>query len=106
MNTSKIGMITGGILIGCAVLTDSIDGLLGLGMFGFIVDIPAALFFGICFSHNNLSMLHPDRALKFLGTIVVEATPASIVSSGLYSLRSFIRHSLGSVSKLTLLSLR
>ena len=85
-------MITGGILIGCAVLTDSIDGLLGLGMFGFIVDIPAALFFGICFSHNNLSMLHPDRALKFLGTIVVEATPASIVPMWTYAVTSTVLH--------------
>ena len=75
MNTERISYTTGGFLIGVAVLVDILDFILALGFFGFIIDAPATLFFGIAFSHVGVSMMDGDRVLKFLSTSLIEAVP-------------------------------
>jgi len=75
MNTERIGKATAFILTTVAVLVDGADFLLGFGALGILVDIPAAFFFGVCFSHCGVSMMDPKRVFKFLATIGAEAIP-------------------------------
>ena len=62
-------------MIVCAACVDALDWLLGLGFFGFIINIPATFLFGIWLSDRGLSIMHPDRALKFISTIGAEMVP-------------------------------
>lgn len=75
MNTTRISVTTAIFLVAIAVLTDIADFLLGMGALGILVDIPAALILGICFSHCDVSLMDSKRVGKFLATIVAEATP-------------------------------
>jgi len=85
-------------MIGMAVLFDSIDLFLGLGLFGFVANMVATPLFGIWFSHNDVSIMHPDRALKFLGTIVLETTPLSGVPLWSYTVYTTVKNEWRSVA--------
>lgn len=80
MNTSRISLATGGMMITTAVLVDIADFFLIGGLIGFLVGIPAAIFFGIWFSHEDVSMFDHSRVLGFLATVGAEMVP--IVNNG------------------------
>ncbi|OGG51013.1 hypothetical protein A2763_00205 [Candidatus Kaiserbacteria bacterium RIFCSPHIGHO2_01_FULL_54_36] len=80
MNTSRISLATGGLMIACAIVIDSFQFLLDLIPFvgwalAWFVSIVAALVFGIWLSHHDVSMMHHKRALRFLGTMLGEFIP-------------------------------
>lgn len=62
-----------------AVLLDSAQIFADIAIIGFILDslmsLVGAMFFGIWFSHHDVSLMHPDRALGFLGTVFGEVVP-------------------------------
>jgi hypothetical protein len=80
MNTSRISLVGGGLMIAFAGLVDFIQFLFTfipfIGMFlSSMVTFVVALIFGIWFSHNEMSMMDPKRILRFLGTMLGEFTP-------------------------------
>lgn len=76
MNTSKIGIVNGVIMIVVAALVDLTQVfLLGAGALGIIADIPAAILFAIWLNHCRVSLARKQRILKYLGTIGLEAVP-------------------------------
>ncbi|MDO8576443.1 MAG: hypothetical protein Q7R90_03950 [bacterium] len=79
MNTEKISLAAGGTLIASAVVFDIIQFLLVLPWIGLLVNsiisIFAAMFFGMSFSHYDMSIMSPERFLGFGGTMVGEVIP-------------------------------
>jgi len=80
MNTSRVSLFGGGLMMAVAGLFDGIQFLLALipfiGIFlSSVVTVVAALVFGIWFSHNDMSIMDPKRALRFLGTMLGEFIP-------------------------------
>ena len=79
MNTSRISLATGALMIALAVLIDFAQFVLDIAIVGFILDsfitVIAAFIFGIWFSHVGVSLMHPKRVLGFLGTILGELIP-------------------------------
>lgn len=72
-------MATGGLMIAVAVGFDSLQFLGDIAYIGFILDslvsFIASIIYGIWFSHHDISLMGPDRALGFLGTILGELVP-------------------------------
>ena len=80
MNTSRISIVTGGLMIACAAVIDFLQFLLDLIPFagwilGWVVSIIAILVFGVWLSHEEVSMMDPKRALRFLGAMLGESIP-------------------------------
>ena len=59
-----------------AVIIDVLGLLLGGGLFGFVVDIPAAIIFGVFFLASGVKFSF-GRVLGFMGTIVLEFLPSA-----------------------------
>ena len=80
MSTERISTSTGGWMITCAALIDSIQFLLVLIPFigwalGWLMSVTASFMFGMWFSHHGLSLMSSKRVFGFLGTILGEWIP-------------------------------
>src|SRR4051812_10894664 len=80
MNTSRISIPSGIIAISVAVVIDFLQLFLDVVIIGLILDsiitVFAGIGFGTWFSVKDVSVMSNDRALKFLGTLLVEFLPA------------------------------
>jgi hypothetical protein len=65
---------TGRMMIAAAVVVDIFAYLAGLGFLDFIIDIPAAMIFGMWFSHYGVSVVQ-KRPLGFFGTVLAKFIP-------------------------------